>query len=70
MQSIARVPRAHVHADHRMDVLFERWRIAEGLLPVVGRDDASRIEGVVTLDDITRLLGSPDLDEVLTSTRR
>lgn len=60
VETIVRHPRAHVHPDHRMDVLFERWREAAGLLPVVARDDARRIVGVVTIEEIRRFLDSPD----------
>lgn len=53
--------RAHVHADHGLDVLLQRWRSARGALPVVARDDATRIEGVVRLDDIVRFLSEHPL---------
>lgn len=46
----------HVHPDHGLDILLERWRASSGLLPVVARDDATRVEGVVRLDDIVRFL--------------
>ncbi|MGE0450455.1 MAG: chloride channel protein [Vicinamibacterales bacterium] len=58
VDSIARPTRAHVHPDHRMDVMLERWRAADGLLPVLARDDVSRVEGVISLGDITRRLGA------------
>jgi CBS domain-containing protein len=54
---------AHVHPDHGMDVLFDRWLRAQGVLPVLARDDVTRVEGVVTLDDITRYLSSSDMGE-------
>ena len=60
----------HVHPDHRMDVLFERWKHAEGVLPVVRRDDDERIVGVVTLDEIASFLSSPDLGEFEPMERR
>ena len=47
-----------------MDVLFERWKEAEGLLPVVGRDDVGRLAGVVTIHEITSFLSSSDLGEL------
>jgi hypothetical protein len=50
-----------------MDVLFERWKLADGLLPVVARDDISRLVGVVSLDELTRFLSSPDLGELETA---
>jgi hypothetical protein len=33
------------------------------MLPVVRRDDDSRVEGVVTIDEITAFLSSSDLGE-------
>jgi chloride channel protein, CIC family len=64
LSSVAIPAPAHVHPDHGMDVLFERWHRADGLLPVLARDDVRRIEGVVTLDDITRYLSSSDMGEL------
>lgn len=55
---------AHVHPDHGMDVLFDRWHKADGVLPVLARENIGRIEGVITLDDITRYLSSPDLSDL------
>lgn len=49
-------PAVHVHPDHGLDVLLERWHQAEGTLPVLARDDARRVEGVVTRSDVARLL--------------
>jgi CIC family chloride channel protein len=46
---------AHVHPDHGLDLVVERLAESAGLLPVVSRAAASRVEGVITLDDITRL---------------
>jgi CIC family chloride channel protein len=46
---------AHVHPDHGLDLVLERFAESAGLLPVVSRAAASRVEGVITLDDITRL---------------
>jgi CIC family chloride channel protein len=45
---------AHVHPDHPFDVVLERFAESDGLLPVVSRAAARRLEGVITLDDITR----------------
>jgi CIC family chloride channel protein len=67
VETIVRPVRTHVHPDHRMDVLFERWKLADGLLPVVARDDISRLVGVVSLDELTRFLSSPDLGELETA---
>ena len=40
----------HVHPDHPLELVFERLRESGGLLPVVSRADARRLEGVVTVD--------------------
>jgi CIC family chloride channel protein len=44
----------HVHPDHPLDVVLDRFADSAGLLPVVSRAAARRIEGVIALDDITR----------------
>lgn len=44
----------HVHPDHPLDTVLERFAEADGLLPVVSRAAARRVEGVITVDDITR----------------
>jgi CBS domain-containing protein len=44
---------AHVHPDHPLDVVWERLAESAGLLPVVSRAAAQRVEGVITLDEIT-----------------
>ena len=46
----------HVHPDHPIDVVIERFARSEGLLPVVSRADVSRIVGVVRLRDILKRL--------------
>jgi CIC family chloride channel protein len=51
--SLASPAPAHAHPDHPLDVILDRFGESGGLLPVVGRDDARRVEGVITLDDIT-----------------
>jgi CIC family chloride channel protein len=47
----------HAHPDHGVDIVLERLAGSEGLLPILSRDNIRRIEGVVTLDDVTRALG-------------
>jgi CIC family chloride channel protein len=47
----------HVHPDHALDIVFERLAESDGMLPVVSRSDARRIEGVVTVATITASLG-------------
>ena len=44
----------HVHPDHPLDVVLERFAESAGLLPVVSRAAARCVEGVIALDDITR----------------
>ena len=55
----------HVHPDHPIDVVVERFGHGGGLLPVVSRVDASRVVGVVRLHDIVKRIavepGSPAL---------
>src|SRR5207249_10100588 len=48
----------HVHADHGLDIALHRMGIS-GLkeLPVVSRSDVTRVEGIITLDDILRVYG-------------
>ena len=48
----------HVHADHGLDIALHRMGTS-GLkeLPVVSRKDVSRVEGIITLDDILRVYG-------------
>jgi CIC family chloride channel protein len=42
----------HVHPDHPVDVVLERYGRTPGVLPVVSRANARRLEGVVTLETI------------------
>ena len=44
----------HVHPDHPLDLVLDRFAESGGLLPVVSRAAAQRVEGVITLDEITR----------------
>ena len=48
---------SHAHPDHPLDVVLERLSESEGLLPVVSRHDTRHVEGVVTLADVTRVVG-------------
>jgi CIC family chloride channel protein len=47
----------HAHPDHPLDVILERLSESDGILPIVSRDDIRRVEGVVTLADVTRVVG-------------
>lgn len=42
----------HVHPDHTLDVVLERFAQSGGVLPVVSRSQVSQVEGVITLDTI------------------
>jgi hypothetical protein len=44
----------HAHPDHALDVVLERTVESGGLLPIVSRENASELLGVVTLDDISQ----------------
>ncbi|MGH9422433.1 MAG: CBS domain-containing protein, partial [Thermoanaerobaculia bacterium] len=46
----------HVHADHSIEVALDRFRQSPGLLPVVSRGEASRVEGVITLETILQFV--------------
>ncbi|MGE3958380.1 MAG: chloride channel protein [Vicinamibacterales bacterium] len=62
--SLAQPPGTHLHPDHRIHLVFERWPDADGLLPVVARDDASRLVGMITLQDMLRFLAADSPDPV------
>jgi CIC family chloride channel protein len=49
----------HAHPDHPIDVVLERLSESGGVLPVVNRTEAGRVEGVVTRDSILSGWGSP-----------
>ena len=42
----------HAHPDHPIDVVLDRLSESGGVLPVVSRTEARRVEGVVTRDSI------------------
>jgi CBS domain-containing protein len=44
----------HAHPDHSMDIVLDRFEESGGMLPVVNRSDAHRLEGVITSDSLTR----------------
>ena len=46
----------HTHPDHPSETVLERLAQSGGVLPIVSRDDAQRVVGVVTLPQITRFL--------------
>jgi CIC family chloride channel protein len=45
----------HVHPDHPIDLVLERFAQSGGVLPVVSRANVHRLEGVVTIDSLLRL---------------
>ena len=47
---------AHVHADHSLELALQRFRETPGLLPVVSRGEATRVEGVITLETILQFV--------------
>jgi CBS domain-containing protein len=49
----------HAHPDHPIDVVLERLSESGGLLPVVSRTEAGRVEGVITRDSILNIGGHP-----------
>lgn len=46
----------HVHPDHGPDVVLPRLAASNGLLPVVSREDAQRLVGVITFDGVRRFM--------------
>ena len=46
----------HVHQDHVIDTVVERFARSGGLLPVVNRTDARRVEGVITLESLVAFI--------------
>jgi len=46
----------HVHPDHPIDIVLERFAQSGGLLPVVSRMEAGRVEGVITLEGIVAFI--------------
>jgi chloride channel protein, CIC family len=52
--SIADHTFVHAHPDHPLDVVLERLAHSGGILPIVSRTDAQRLEGVVTIDGLLK----------------
>jgi len=46
----------HAHSDHPLELVLERLRRSPGLLPVVDRTEATRLEGVITPDTVIRFV--------------
>jgi chloride channel protein, CIC family len=49
----------HAHPDHPIDVVLDRLAESGGVLPVVSRQDARRVEGVITPESVLRLNAGP-----------
>ena len=47
----------HAHPDHPVDVVLERLLQSGGILPVVSRTEARRVEGVITPDSVLNFDG-------------
>jgi CBS domain-containing protein len=45
----------HVHPDHPLDVVFERFGASGGLLPVVSRSAVHQVEGAIGSTEMTAL---------------
>jgi CIC family chloride channel protein len=46
----------HAHPDHRSETVLDRLAQSGGVLPVLSRDDAQRVVGVVTFADIMQFM--------------
>ncbi len=55
-------PSIHVHPDHAIDVVIDRFSEVDGDLPVVSRADATILEGVITADALAMMLRRPHAD--------
>jgi len=53
---------AHVHADHAIDIVLERFGRNPGVLPVLSRADIHAVKGVVTRDTLMRVFGRKAAD--------
>jgi CIC family chloride channel protein len=56
----------HAHPDHSIEVVIQRFGESPGLLPIVSRGQVRRLEGVVTIHDLTRFVrgGGKDNDRI------
>jgi CIC family chloride channel protein len=46
----------HVHPDHPLEVVLERFAQSPDILPVVSRSEARRVEGIITPDSIMNFI--------------
>jgi CBS domain-containing protein len=56
VSTLVESPFVHAHPDHPIAVVLQRFGESPGLLPIVSRGQVRRIEGVVTLQDLTRFV--------------
>lgn len=56
LSALSIIDPAHAHPDQGIDLAFDRVRRNQGVLPVLRRDDVSRLAGVVTHTSITQAL--------------
>ena len=54
--TIAEAITVHAHPDHSFDVVFNRLLQSDGLLPVLSRDAARHVAGVVTLEHVVQFI--------------
>jgi chloride channel protein, CIC family len=59
----------HAHPDHPFEIVLERFAESGGALPIVSREAANRVEGVVTLDGMFRVIASGPTPEERISAR-
>jgi len=55
--SVASQSWAHVHADHGLDVVFDRFKMNPGVLPVVSRGNVDVVEGIITEATLLQVFG-------------
>ena len=56
LSTLVEVRVIHGHPDHPSDVVLERLAQSGGVLPIVSRENAHRLLGVVTLPDVMRFM--------------
>jgi CBS domain-containing protein len=55
--SLLEGPVPHLHPDQAADIVIERILAGGGMLPVVSRERAAQVLGVVTIDTVARAMG-------------
>jgi chloride channel protein, CIC family len=54
--SIVEPTTVHVHPDHPLEVVLERFAQSPGILPVIDRADSGHVEGIVTMEEVLRFV--------------